>query len=146
MGSRELGQSLLHVFLVLTHLQGVDDAHVHAGLARVVQEGAVEATADRLVAAEAESNVGDAAADLAARADALDLRGGLDEVNGVVVVLGETGADGEDVGVEDDVLGVVANILDQDVVRTAADPDLQASRGTSVNLDSRQNVAADVPP
>ena len=111
----------------------------------------MEAAANGLVAAEAESNVGDAAADLAARADALDLRGGLDEVNGVVVVLGETGADGEDVGVEDDVLGVVANILDQDVVRTAADPDLQASRGksvkhTSVNPDSRQNVAAAVPP
>jgi len=70
----------------------------------MVQEGGVEGAAHGLVAAEAEGNVGDAAADLGAGADALDVGDGAEEVDGVVVVLGHAGADGEDVGVKDDVL------------------------------------------
>jgi hypothetical protein len=57
----------------------VDDAHVHPSLAGVVQKGAVEGAADGLVAAEAECEVGHAARDLAARAQALDLAGGCGE-------------------------------------------------------------------
>ena len=86
----------------------------------MVQKGAVEAAPDRLVAAEAEGDVGDAAADLAAGAHALDLARGADKIDGVVVVLGHAGADGEDVGVEDDVLGVEADVLHQDAVRALA--------------------------
>jgi len=70
----------------------------------MVQEGGVEATAHSLVAAEAEGNVGDAATDFGAGADVLDHSCRADEVDGVVVVLWHAGADGEDVGVEDDVL------------------------------------------
>ena len=40
----------------------------------------------------------------------LSLAGGLDEGDGVVVVLLDAGGDGEDVGVEDDVLGSEADI------------------------------------
>ncbi len=45
-----------------THLGGIDDAHVHAGIAGVVQEGRVEGTAHGLVATEGEGNVGHTAA------------------------------------------------------------------------------------
>ena len=42
---------------------GVDDAHVHAGGDGVVEEGGVHGLADFVVAAEAEGDIGDAAAD-----------------------------------------------------------------------------------
>ena len=86
------------------YLCSVHDAHVHACLACVVQEGRVEATAHSLVATEAEGDVGDATADLAAWAHALDLASCADEVHGIVVVLCHASADGEHVGVKDDVL------------------------------------------
>ena len=47
---------------------GVDDAHVHARLDRVVQEHGVDRLAHRVVAAEREAHVGDAARDLGAAA------------------------------------------------------------------------------
>eukprot|EP00983_Pelagomonas_calceolata_P109760 1159591-Pelagomonas_calceolata.AAC.9 len=67
-------------------------------------EGRVEATAHSLVAAEAEGDVGHAPADLGARAHALDLPRGADKVHGIVVVLSHAGADGQDIGVKDDIL------------------------------------------
>lgn len=70
-----------------TYLCCIDDAHIHAGLAGMMQEGAVEATPDCLVASEGEGNVGDAPTDLAAWALPLDLPGCPDEVHSVVVVL-----------------------------------------------------------
>jgi hypothetical protein len=48
----------------------------------------------------------------------------LDEVDGVVVVLLDAGGDGEDVGVEDDVLGREVHLVDQDAVGALADLDL----------------------
>ena len=47
---------------------GVDDAHVHAGLDGVVEEHGVDRLAHRVVAAERERDVGDAAGDQRARA------------------------------------------------------------------------------
>jgi len=38
----------------------LDDAHVHASLASVVQESRMEGTADRLITTEAKGNVGHA--------------------------------------------------------------------------------------
>jgi len=65
---------------VSRYLSGIDDAHVHAGPACVVQECRVEGPPHRLVAPEGEGHVGDPPADLAARADVLDDLGGADEV------------------------------------------------------------------
>ena len=45
---------------------GVDDAHVHPRLDRVVEEHGVDGFAHRVVAAEREADVGDAAGDLGA--------------------------------------------------------------------------------
>ena len=47
------------------------------------------------------------------------------EVHGVVVVLCQAGADGQDVRVEDDVLRVEANVLHEDAVCPLADAHLQ---------------------
>ena len=48
-----------------------------------------------------------------------------EEVDGVVVVLRQAGADGEDVGVEHDVLRVEADPLDENLVRPLTHVDLQ---------------------
>mmetsp|Transcript_48080 Transcript_48080/g.121344 ORF Transcript_48080/g.121344 Transcript_48080/m.121344 type:complete len:248 (-) Transcript_48080:2167-2910(-) len=106
--------------LVLDHLGCVHNAHVHARRARMVQERAVEAPAHRLVAAEAEGNVGHAAADLRTRAYALDLTRRPDEVHSVVVVLRQASSHRENVGVKDDVLRIEAHVLHQDAVRALA--------------------------
>ena len=100
---------------------GVDDAHVHAGADRVVQEHRVDRLAHRLVAAEAEAHVADAARHLGAGQVALDPARGVDEVDRVVGVLLDAGGDREDVGVEDDVLGREAHLVDQHAVGALAD-------------------------
>ena len=89
---------------------GVDDAHVHAGRDRVVQEDRVDRLAHRVVAAEGERDVRDAAGDQRAGQVLLDPAGGLDEVEPVVGVLLDAGGHGEDVRVEDDVLGREADL------------------------------------
>jgi hypothetical protein len=103
-----------------THLCCVDNAHVHASQAAVVQERAVERAPHSLIAAEGEGNVGHTTANLAARAHALDLCGRLEEVDSVVVVLRQACAHCQDVGVKDDVLGLKANLLNKDAVGALA--------------------------
>mmetsp|Transcript_4876 Transcript_4876/g.16886 ORF Transcript_4876/g.16886 Transcript_4876/m.16886 type:complete len:474 (+) Transcript_4876:1973-3394(+) len=127
------------LILVLNHLSRVDDAHVHASNAGVVEERAVERAAHRLVAAEREGEVGHAARNLGARAHTLDLAGGVDEVDAVVVVLLHTGADGEDVRVEDDVLRVEAHLLHEDAVGARADANLLRLRGRLALLIERHH-------
>jgi len=106
------------------HHAGVDDAHVHACLDRVVQEHGVDGFAHRVVAAERERHVRHTARDLGAGQVLLDPAHGLDEVDRVVVVLLDAGGDREDVGIEDDVLGREADFIDQDAVGALADLDL----------------------
>jgi hypothetical protein len=108
---------------LVVHDQGasVDDAHVEAGLDRVEQEHRVDRLAHRVVAPEGERDVGDAARDLGAREVLLDPARALDEVDAVRRVLLDARADSEDVGVEDDVLGREADLVDQDPVGALAD-------------------------
>ena len=112
------------------HLSSIDNAHVHASLAGMVQEGTVKGTPDWLVPSEGEGNVGNTPTDLAARALLLDLCSGVDEVHSVVVVLCHASADCEDVGVEDDVLGVKAHLLHQDLEGPCADAHLVLCSGS----------------
>mmetsp|Transcript_21753 Transcript_21753/g.56693 ORF Transcript_21753/g.56693 Transcript_21753/m.56693 type:complete len:385 (+) Transcript_21753:624-1778(+) len=136
----ELQQLLVNLLIhILLHLCGVHDAHVHARLACVVQEGRVEATAHSLVAAEAEGDVGHAPADLGARAHALDLPRGADKVHGIVVVLSHAGADGQDIGVKDDILWVEAHFLHQQLVGTLANADLLCAGGGLALLIERHD-------
>jgi hypothetical protein len=118
-----LAQFRLQV-VVDAHHARVDDAHVHAGRDRVVQEHGVDRLAHRVVAPEAERDVGNAARHLGARQVLLDPARGLDEVHRVVVVLFDAGGNREDVGVEDDVFGRKVHLVHQDAVGTLADLDL----------------------
>ena len=85
-------------------LPGVYDAHVHAVLDGMVEEHRVNRLPHRVVAAEGERDIGDASRDERMRESPLDLGDRVDEVLRVVVVLGYSGSDGEDVRIEDDVL------------------------------------------
>ena len=113
----------LDLFVDLEHA-GVDDAHVHAGGDGVIEERGVHGFANFVVAAEAEGDIRDAAADFGVREVGLDPARGVDEVDGVVVVLLHAGGDGEDVGIEDDVFGREADFVDEDAVGALADADL----------------------
>ena len=86
------------------------------------EEDRVDGLAHGVVAAEAERDVGDAAGDEGTRQVLFDPARGLDEVHAVVGVLLDTRTDGEDVGVEDDVLGRQAHLRPgEDVVGASAD-------------------------
>ena len=102
---------------------GVDDGHVEAGRDRVVEEDRVDRLAHPVVAAEGERDVRDAAR--CPRPGELDLQpaDGLDERDRVGVVLLHPGRDREDVGVEDDVLGLEPDDLGQQVVGAPQDGD-----------------------
>ena len=77
-----------------------------------------------LIASERKGHIGDAAADLAAWADVLDDLCGPDEVHGIVVMLLHPRPDRQDVGVENNVLGIEAHLLHHYLVRSLANPDL----------------------
>ena len=103
----------------------------------------VERAAHGLVAAEGEGEVGDAAGNLAPGAEALDLARGVDEINSVVVVLLHAGADGQDVGIEDDVLGVEADLLHEELEGAAADAHLlRLSRRLTLSSNAITTTAA----
>ena len=115
-----LAQQRVHLVVDLEGA-GVDDAHVHAGGDRVEQEHGVDRLAHGVVPAEGERHVRDAAGHQRAGQVLLDPARRLDEVEAVVRVLLDARGDGEDVRVEDDVLGREADLLGQDVVGAAAD-------------------------
>ena len=99
----------------------------------VIEERRVHRLAHLVVAAEAERDVGDAAAHLGVRQVLLDPARGLDEVHRVVVVLLDAGGDGENVGIEDDVFGRKADLVHQDAVGALADADLvRVGRGLAL--------------
>ncbi len=77
--------------------------------------------AHRLVAAEREGQIGHAARHMGVRQVLPDPAHRLDIGEAVAVMLLDAGRDGEDVGVEDDVLGRKADLIDQDVVGALAD-------------------------
>ena len=140
-------EQILRDVLVDDELAGVDDAHVEAGLDRVVEERRVHRLAHDVVAAERERQVADAAADLHARARRLDDARRLDEVDRVVVVLLEAGGDREDVRIEDDVGRVEAGLLGQQRVRALADRHLALDRvGLALLVERHHDDAGAVAP
>ena len=92
-------------FIVEAQHLRVDDAHVHPGADGVVEEDRVHRLAHGVVAAEGEREVRDAARNLGVRQVSLNPAHRLDEVQRIAVVLGDACRHGQDVGVEDDVLG-----------------------------------------
>jgi molybdopterin converting factor small subunit len=97
--------------VVHRHLAGIDDAHVHAGLDGVIEEHRVHRLAHRLVAAERERQVRDAARNMRVRQVLADPARALDEGDAVAVMLLDAGRDRKDVRVEDDVLRREADLV-----------------------------------
>src|SRR5829696_4545138 len=91
---------------------------------RAVEEYRVDGLPYRVVAPERERDVRDAARGLGVGEGRGDLTHRLDKVNAVVVVLLDAGGDGEDIRVEDDVLGGETDLLCEDTVGTFAYADL----------------------
>ena len=128
--------------LVDGELAGVDDPHVEAGADRVVEEDGVHRLAQRVVAAEGEAQVRDAAARAGPRAALLDPRQRVEEVAGVGLVLLDPGRDGEDVRVEDQILGREAGLPVSEVVGAAADRDAPLDVGRLALLVERHHDGA----
>ena len=126
------------VFIDLEHA-GVDDAHVHARLDGVVEEGAVHRFAHLVVAAEAETDVAHPAADLGTRQVLLDPARGVDEIQRVVVMLIHPGRDREDVRIKDDVLRREADLIHEDAVGALANADLLLIAGGLAVLIERHD-------
>jgi hypothetical protein len=106
----------------------VDDAHVHSGTDRMVEERRVHRFAHAVVATEREAEIAHSAADERARAPLLDLSRRLDKVDRVLVVLLDSGGDRENVGVEYDVGRREARLFDEYPVRPGADLHLPLDR------------------
>ena len=77
--------------------------------------------ANQVVAAEAEADVADAAADFGQREILFDPPGGPEEIGGVIGVFLHAGADGQHVGVENDVLRRESDLLREQIVSPPAD-------------------------
>ncbi len=110
--------------VVHAHHAGVDDTHRHAGFDRVIQEHGVDCFTRRIVAAEAETDVGDAAADLGVRQVLANPASGVDEIDCVIVVFFDTGRNRENVRIENDVFRREADLINQQPVGALANFDL----------------------
>jgi hypothetical protein len=106
----ELEQVFGNFFIHREHA-GIDDPHVHAGLDGMIEKRRMHRFAHRIIAAERERNVADAAAHFRQRQVLLDPARRLDEIDRVVVVLFDTGADGENVRIENNLLRRKADVL-----------------------------------
>jgi hypothetical protein len=99
----------------------------------VVQEHGVDGLAHGLVAAERERDIAHSAAHVREREALLQFAARFDEIDGVTVVLLDPGRDGENIGVEDDVLGREAELFCQNLIGPLANGDL-ALRGVGLAL------------
>src|SRR6185369_3677838 len=113
--------------IVKGELAGIDDAHVHAGLDRVIEEHRMHRFTYPLIAAEGEREVRHAARDVHVGKLGLNATRRLDIGVGVIIVLLDTRRHGEDVGIEDNVLWREADLLGQQLVGTLADGELALS-------------------
>ena len=101
-------------------LAGIDDAHVHARLYGMVEKHRVYRLAHRIVAAEGERHIGYAAGYEGVRQAAFDFARGLDKVHGIVVVFLYACGHGENIWIENNVLGREADDAREDVIATGA--------------------------
>ena len=115
--------------VVVAEHAGVDDAHVHALTDGVVKKRGVNGFADRVVAAEGERDVGNAAGDFRAGESLLDDPRGLEEIDRVVVMLLDAGRNGEDVGIENNVFRRESEALGEEFIGSGADADFFVARG-----------------
>ena len=94
-------------------LSGVDNPHVHALGNGVVEECRVHGPTHGLIASEGERDVGHTPRNLGQGQMLLDPRRRLHKVDGIVVMGLDPRSNGQDVGVDDDILRRHANPIDQ---------------------------------
>ncbi len=95
--------------------------------------------AHRLIAAEREREIGNAARNMRVRQVLSDPARRLDEVDAVIIVLFKAGRDRENIGIEDDVFGREIQLSDQDVVGALADLGLARKRIGLADLVKRHH-------
>ena len=140
-------QQILRNLFVNLKLPRIDDTHVEPGFDSVIQKRSVDGFADNVVATETETDVGNAAGNFRARADFLDLLGGFEKVDRVVIVLRHSRGDGENVWIEDNVFGREANFVHKDVVSPFADSNLFVGlNGLAVFVEGHHNCSSTVAP
>ena len=105
-------------------LARVDDAHVHTSRDGVVEENGVHRLAHRLVAAKRERQIRNTARDVHQRKPSFYFPRRFDEGDAIAVVLLDAGRHGEDIRVEDDVLGGKPDLRGQQLIGARADIDL----------------------
>mmetsp|Transcript_6236 Transcript_6236/g.9648 ORF Transcript_6236/g.9648 Transcript_6236/m.9648 type:complete len:243 (+) Transcript_6236:889-1617(+) len=113
-------QQVLVDIVVYRNITGVDNTKVHTGLDGVVQEHRVEGLTNGLVATEGEGHVGNTTRDMAPRQGGTEDAGGFNEVDDIFVVLLNTRGHCQNVGIEDDVVGVELHLVYQNTVGTCA--------------------------
>ena len=129
-------------------LAGVDDRHVEPGGDGMIEEHAVHRAAHGFIAAEREGQVRQPTRNMRVGAADADFLARFDEVDRIAAMLVDPGGDGEDVGVEDDILGREA-VRDEQIISAATDVDL-AFLGVRLpglvkrHHDHRGAVAADL--
>ena len=112
---KESEQIFRNVFI--SHLgRRIDDGKVHACTDGMIEENGVHRLADVIVATEGEREVRDATADVRPRQVLANPAGGPDEVEGIAVVLLHARCNGQDVGVEDNVMGIHAHLFRQQAI------------------------------
>src|ERR687898_707665 len=128
-------------------LARVDYPHVHTGLDGVIQKHGMDGLSNRIVAAEGERDIADAAAHENMRQGLLDSPGRLDVIHRVIVVLLNPRRDRKDVRVEYDVLGREAHLFREDPIGPLADLDLSISRiGLSLLVERHHDDSRSVAP
>ena len=108
-------------FFVDGELSRVDDAHVHAGIYRVIQKSSVNRLAHRVVAAKGKGHIADAAADQRVRQLPLNQAHRLEVGQGVLVMFLNARTHGENIGVENDVLRRKPHLLREQAIGAPAD-------------------------
>ena len=119
-GRRRLPQ-FLREFFVRNKSGGIHDAHIEAVFHGMMEKDAVDGLPHRIVPPEGEGDVADAAADVGQRHSLMDLPDRFEEILRIVRVFRKPRADGEDVGVENDVLSGETEFFRKERVRPAAD-------------------------
>jgi hypothetical protein len=111
----------LNVVVDLQH-PGVDDPHVHPSLDGVIKEDRVDSLPDSVIPPETEGDIADPPEIPTWGMVRRMISGGFDEVEGIVLVFGNAGSYGKNVGVKNDVFrGEVSVLRYQEFVRPLAD-------------------------
>mmetsp|Transcript_911 Transcript_911/g.1852 ORF Transcript_911/g.1852 Transcript_911/m.1852 type:complete len:226 (+) Transcript_911:158-835(+) len=111
--------------MIVNHFLGIHNSNIHASLQNgMMQKHSMDGLSNLHDTTEAKREVGDSSTNFHIRALLLDLLGGIDEVNTIVVVLFEPCPNSQDIGIKDDILRWEMYLLHQNVIGALANADL----------------------